>query len=111
MDEVLAAAATQRETKRRPRPRRVARREGAADRRCSQVAHGERKLDYNHFLEALAQTSRRKFPECDPQTAFAHLLVEHVFGLAAEEGDARGAIARVLHDLGRPAAPPRVVGP
>ena len=67
------------------------------------VAHGERRLDYNHFLEALYQMALRKYPECDPMTAFANLLAEHVLGLVAEEGHARGTVDRILGDLTRPA--------
>ena len=75
------------------------------------VAHGERRLDYNHFLEALYQMALRKYPECDPMSAFANLLAEHILGLVAEESAAKGTVERILNDLTRPAdnAPPSPV--
>ena len=69
--------------------------------------HGERRLDYNHFLEALYQMALRKYPECDPTSAFANLPAEHILGLvgADEGGDAaKGTVSRIIDDLTRPAA-------
>ena len=45
------------------------------------AARGARRLDYNRFLEALAQTSLRLYPTLDPCEAFAALCAEHIFGL------------------------------
>ena len=75
------------------------------------AARGARRLDYNRFLEALAQTSLRLYPALDdPCEAFAALCAEHIFGLVAVESDARGTVQRVLDDLERPAPAP-VPGP
>ena len=74
------------------------------------AARGARRLDYNRFLEALAQTSLRLYPTLDPCEAFAALCAEHIFGLVAVESDARGTVQRVLDDLERPAPAP-VPGP
>ena len=70
------------------------------------AARGARRLDYNRFLEALAQTSLRLYPTLDPCEAFAALCAEHIFGLVAVESDARGTVQRVLDDLERPAPAP-----
>lgn len=43
-----------------------------------------RRLDFEHFLEALLDLSARRYPpdtDCDPTTSFAQLLVRNVFGL------------------------------
>ena len=74
------------------------------------AARGARRLGYNRFLEALAQTSLRLYPTLDPCEAFAALCAEHIFGLVAVESDARGTVRRVLDDLERPAPAP-VPGP
>ena len=74
------------------------------------AARGARRLDYNRFLEALAQTSLRLYPTLDPCEAFAALCAEHIFGLVAVESDARGTVQSVLDDLERPAPAP-VPGP
>jgi hypothetical protein len=72
------------------------------------LARGSRRLDYNRFLEALAQTGLRLYPALDPCAAFGALLAEHVFGLVAVASDAGGTVQRVLDDLERPARVPAV---
>ena len=42
-----------------------------------------RRLDFEHFLDALLDLSTRRYPDTDidPITAFAQLLVRNIFGL------------------------------
>ncbi|KAJ8608898.1 hypothetical protein CTAYLR_005307 [Chrysophaeum taylorii] len=70
------------------------------------VPHGERRMDYNHFLEGLAEVALRKYPDASPMTAFAMLLIYHIFGLLVAEDDGDNddarALQRVLADLNAP---------
>lgn len=42
---------------------------------------GNRRLDFQHFLQALLDLAMRKYPDDDPPTAYAKLLVRNIFGL------------------------------
>ena len=42
---------------------------------------GARRLDFEHFLDALLDLSTRKFPDEDPSVSFSKLLSLHMFGL------------------------------
>lgn len=42
---------------------------------------GGRRLDFEHFLEALLGLARRKYPDDEPTAAYAKLLTNHLFGL------------------------------
>lgn len=42
---------------------------------------GNRRLDFQHFLQALLDLAIRKYPDDDPPTAFAKLLARNIFGL------------------------------
>lgn len=47
--------------------------------KCQHMAF--RRLDFEHFLDSLLELSARRYPSYDPITAFASLLVHHIFGL------------------------------
>jgi hypothetical protein len=38
-------------------------------------------MEFEHFLTALLDLSSRRYPDEDPVTAFATLLIRHIFGL------------------------------
>jgi hypothetical protein len=40
-----------------------------------------RRMEFEHFLTALLDLSSRRYPDEDPVTAFATLLIRHIFGL------------------------------
>jgi hypothetical protein len=42
---------------------------------------GCRRLDFEHFLNALAELAYRKYPDDEPRQAFAKLLSKSIFGL------------------------------
>jgi hypothetical protein len=51
----------------------------------------ERRLDYEHFLDALSAMAAKKFADKEPATAFSILLAHHVFRSPAALGTAEPA--------------------
>jgi len=64
---------------------------------------GNRRLDYNHFLEAIVALAIKKFPDESPVAAFAMLMSKHFLGLVSNDADVDGSShLAMLADLKEP---------
>lgn len=67
--------------------------------------HGIRRLDYEHFLDALLGLAKCIYPDEEPTMAFATLLSEYIFGLFEQKQvdaiDNQKTVARIADELSR----------
>jgi hypothetical protein len=59
---------------------------------------GNRRLDFQHFLQALLDLATRKYPDDDPPTAYAKLLVRNIFGLFDQPSSDNPNLVEMVRD-------------
>ena len=66
---------------------------------------GIRRLDYEHFLDALLGLAKCIYPEEEPTVAFATLLSQYIFGLyeqaRCDPSDNKTTVKRIVDELSR----------
>ena len=60
-----------------------------------------RRLNFDHFLDALRLISQHIYPEEDPTNAFTKLLVEHIYGaFDIHSIEPNAEVIKILNELG-----------